>query len=240
MLDKKELKYKFVKYSKNTIGRDFCVGDIHGNFSILEKLLELVKFDKTKDRLFSVGDLVDRGLESLRAIEFINYDWFYPISGNHEQIIINIGLKKYEEAYPKNKINKEGNQWFFELNDKDKIDIIEKFKTLPIAIQVGKVGLVHASPLGSWRATINSIKKNREKKVKELFWSRKLAKKASNNKKITPVSGIEHVIVGHTIFKDPLYTANMYFLDTGFYNVGGSMCLLNLDNLKIEARIYNN
>lgn len=231
--------YKFIKFGKNTKGRDFCVGDIHGNFTALEKLLLMVNFDKTKDRLFSVGDLVDRGLESLRAIEFINYDWFYAIAGNHERIIVNIKLKSYEEAYPKNKVNKEGNQWYFNLTDEDKMKYVKTFEDLPIAIQVGNVGLVHASPLGSWRATVNAIKKNREKKVKEIFWSRKLAKRVAAKKKIPTISGIKHVVVGHTIFKEPIYTSNMFFLDTGFYNTGGSMCLLNLDTLKIEARIYN-
>ena len=45
----------------NDLGRDFIIGDLHGHWSVLERLLEEVSFDKAKDRLFSVGDLVDRG-----------------------------------------------------------------------------------------------------------------------------------------------------------------------------------
>lgn len=84
---------KYIKYEKNLIGKDYVVGDIHGSFSALEKLLFKIGFDKKKDRLFSVGDLVDRGNESYKSLEYLSYPWFYAISGNHEQIIIKVGLK---------------------------------------------------------------------------------------------------------------------------------------------------
>ena len=61
--------FKF--FPKNHEGRDFVVGDLHGMFQTLEALMETVKFDTTIDRLFSVGDLVDRGPESKRVVEFL-------------------------------------------------------------------------------------------------------------------------------------------------------------------------
>lgn len=230
---------KFVKMTINTEGRDFAVGDIHGNYSALEELLKLVNFDPTKDRLFSVGDLVDRGRENYRVLEFLSYPWFYAILGNHEKMIINIGLKSYAEAYPPNKVNKAGNQWFFKLSDEDRIKHIEAFKNLPIAMQLGNIGLVHAQPLGSWRATINAIKKNRTKLIDNLYWSRVHAKKVAKNKKIPVTSGIKHVVVGHSIFEDPIYSGNTYFLDTGYFYANGSLSLLNLKTMNIEARVYN-
>lgn len=50
----------YAKYGANILGRDFVVGDIHGEFSKLSKLLSSVEFNENSDRLFSVGDLVDR------------------------------------------------------------------------------------------------------------------------------------------------------------------------------------
>ena len=51
-------------YEANLEGRDFVVGDIHGEYDQFMKELEKVNFDKNIDRVFSVGDLVDRGKDS--------------------------------------------------------------------------------------------------------------------------------------------------------------------------------
>lgn len=72
------------KFDKNVNGRDFIVGDIHGNYSLLLKLLEAVKFDFSVDRLFSTGDLVDRGPEPNETLQLIDEPWFHPVMGNHD------------------------------------------------------------------------------------------------------------------------------------------------------------
>ncbi|WP_156411270.1 hypothetical protein [Alishewanella sp. WH16-1] len=48
-------------FAKNTKGRDFFVGDVHGRNDLLSKCLTCVNFNKSTDRIFSVGDLSDRG-----------------------------------------------------------------------------------------------------------------------------------------------------------------------------------
>ncbi len=45
----------------NQAGRDFVVGDVHGCFRTLECALLEIEFDPSRDRLFGVGDLVNRG-----------------------------------------------------------------------------------------------------------------------------------------------------------------------------------
>lgn len=45
----------------NHAGRDFVVVDLHGCLDQLEALLKAIGFDPARDRLFSVGNLVDRG-----------------------------------------------------------------------------------------------------------------------------------------------------------------------------------
>lgn len=49
----------------------YCIGDIHGCFAELEALLDLIKFDSNKDQLYFVGDLVNRGPDSLKVLRFI-------------------------------------------------------------------------------------------------------------------------------------------------------------------------
>lgn len=72
----------------NEQGRDFVIGDLHGSLACFHKLLEGLNFDKTKDRMFSVGDLVDRGPNSLECLELIKEPWFYCVLANHEQMML--------------------------------------------------------------------------------------------------------------------------------------------------------
>lgn len=44
---------------ENTLGTDFVVGDLHGQYSLLMAELDGLGFDDAKDRLLCVGDLVD-------------------------------------------------------------------------------------------------------------------------------------------------------------------------------------
>ena len=74
-------------FAANETGRDFVIGDLHGSFSLLEKMLEHVSFDTETDRLFSVGDLVDRGPESLECLELLQMPWFHSVYSNHENMM---------------------------------------------------------------------------------------------------------------------------------------------------------
>jgi serine/threonine protein phosphatase 1 len=73
----------------NRSGRDFVVGDLHGCRKNLDHLLQLVEFDRSVDRLISVGDLVDRGPNSLDCLLLLKAPWFHAVMGNHEQLMLN-------------------------------------------------------------------------------------------------------------------------------------------------------
>lgn len=63
---------KHVKtYNRNLAGRDFVVGDIHGCYDQLTNLLKEIKFNFAKDRMFAVGDLVDRGSKSKEVLDLL-------------------------------------------------------------------------------------------------------------------------------------------------------------------------
>ena len=72
------------KLPANCLGKDYVIGDLHGCLDLLWRLLDEVKFDQHCDRLFSVGDLVDRGPDSLACLHLIKEPWFYAVKGNHE------------------------------------------------------------------------------------------------------------------------------------------------------------
>jgi len=75
-------------YPLNTLGRDLVVGDVHGCFSMLDAALKEMDFDPTRDRLFGVGDLVDRGGESPDILDAVRRHQIKAVRGNHEQMIL--------------------------------------------------------------------------------------------------------------------------------------------------------
>jgi serine/threonine protein phosphatase 1 len=61
---------RFRRIAANTRGRDLA-GDIHGHFQRLQQCLDGVGFNPAVDRLFSIGDLVDRGPHSAQALDWL-------------------------------------------------------------------------------------------------------------------------------------------------------------------------
>ena len=78
-----------LRVPRNTLGRDLVVGDLHGHRHLLEAELERVAFDTRRDRLFCVGDLVDRGPDSLATARLVEEPWFHAVLGNHELMLLN-------------------------------------------------------------------------------------------------------------------------------------------------------
>jgi len=64
-------------FASNKHGHDYVVGDVHGDYERLTDLLLVIKFDVTVDRLFAVGDLIDRGPDSVKCLELLNESWFF-------------------------------------------------------------------------------------------------------------------------------------------------------------------
>jgi serine/threonine protein phosphatase 1 len=71
------------RIAANSRGRDFVIGDLHGCLDQLQLKLALVSFAPERgDRLFAVGDLVDRGPDSLGCLNLLREPWFFSVLGN--------------------------------------------------------------------------------------------------------------------------------------------------------------
>lgn len=118
-------------YDKNETGNDYVVGDLHCQFDQLDKQLFEINFDKAKDRLFAVGDLIDRANikeDGYRVLEFLNQSWFFSTLGNHEELILTLlSLPKswFETVYRSAMQN--GAQWLTKNDEKLAKVLYQKF-----------------------------------------------------------------------------------------------------------------
>src|SRR5690554_4231181 len=64
----------------------YIIGDIHSCFASLQSLLEKVDFNPSRDELWAVGDLIGRGPEPLRTLNYLYRlgNAFQCTLGNHD------------------------------------------------------------------------------------------------------------------------------------------------------------
>ncbi len=213
---------------RNRSGRDFVVGDIHGHFELFDLLLKDIEFDPTVDRMISVGDTIDRGPESERALYFWKQSWFYLVRGNHEAMLAGSAdlLTGMSNLWMKN-----GGEWSFDVPESMLDEMAEMYDYLPYTISIetphGNVGVVHADlpTHGNWTKLIKDLQKHKikEKDLKTLLWSRDTYRKYRMSLeyggafKESFVEGIHKVYVGHSIVRNPVLFGNTMFIDTGAY-----------------------
>ena len=94
----------------------YVIGDIHGQYQKLRNLLEKMNYDET-DTLYVLGDVVDRGKESMKALQYLmELPNCYCLIGNHEVM----ALKCLRLL--KNEVNED---FIISINDDDMLELVE-------------------------------------------------------------------------------------------------------------------
>lgn len=134
------------RFSRNTLGKDLFVGDIHGNLELFIHALKVLHFNKYRDRVFSVGDLTDRGDDSLRCLNLAREKWFFPVLGNHDSFI----LERFDQdPYRKSMWLMNGGEWWLSLTQAEKEAARETVAscfslTLSVEVNQWRIGVLHA------------------------------------------------------------------------------------------------
>lgn len=223
------------RFPRNTIGRDFVCSDVHGYFDLLAERMDQVKFEPSRDRMFAVGDLGDRGPFSAESVEWIGKHWFHSVLGNHELIAMGVAAGRHSvEHFLKN-----GGLWFLQLTDAQRNAIAQVFATLPFAIEIdsshGRVGIVHAEIRGkSWDQFIadfeGATSNNKKRELIEVCcWSRKTIDAWDEHKTIpAPIDDLHMLVVGHSRVVEPTLLGNIHYIDTGAYKTG-NLTVIQID-----------
>lgn len=127
----------------------YAIGDVHGQYDALCRLLEAINYKKEDDQLWFVGDLVNRGPDSLGVLRLVRAlgDQAKVVLGNHDfsmlvqaQRFKDIKIKKATQAI---------------LDAPDGLKLLEYLRNTPmmqIDEQLGVV-MVHAGWYPRWTVT---------------------------------------------------------------------------------------
>lgn len=102
-------------------GRDLLiVGDVHGCYDELKALLDTNHINKDNTCVAFVGDLVNKGPQSLEVVEYVMENGWYSVRGNHDEVSLNEWvLSKDKEPPPKfqwvTKLSKKSLDWLYDL-----------------------------------------------------------------------------------------------------------------------------
>lgn len=211
---------------KNKKGQDFLVGDIHGCYAQLNKQLKEIGFNKKRDRLICVGDLINRGENSVAVLELLHQPWFFSTFGNHEHLFLR-GMRDNSSRH-KMLFLQNGGDWIAQTKQEQWQTWFNLIADLPLAIELinhqdKKIGVIHADFIDhNWR----NLKHFNHQQRMQCIWSRENFKAKTNSQ----VKHIDWVVHGHSIVNNITYVNNHIFIDAGAYK-GNALIILPINEL---------
>lgn len=122
----------------------WAIGDLQGCFDPLQALLERCGFDRRRDRLWFVGDLINRGPKSLETLRFVRDlgDAAVTVLGNHDLSLLMIaaGHGKLHRLDTFHHI----------LDAPDRDELLVWLRERPMMHVEGRFAMVHAGLLPQW------------------------------------------------------------------------------------------
>jgi bis(5'-nucleosyl)-tetraphosphatase (symmetrical) len=122
----------------------YAIGDVQGCFDELKQLLARCGFTKETDRLWFVGDLVNRGPKSLEVLRFVRQlgDRAVAVLGNHD-----LHLVTQHEGFER---TRKDDTFDDVLNAPDRKELVDWLRARPMMHLEGSWAMVHAGLLPQW------------------------------------------------------------------------------------------
>jgi len=122
----------------------YAIGDLQGCFRPLMRLLDRVGFDRSRDRLWFVGDLVNRGPGSLEVLRFVRDlgDRAVVTLGNHDLHLL-VVADGFAKRHPDDTLGEI-------LAAPDRDELLAWLRTRPLFHTEGEFAMVHAGLLPGW------------------------------------------------------------------------------------------
>lgn len=203
----------------------FVVGDIHGCYDRLMSQLSELKFDQSKDLLVSVGDIIDRGPQSLQCLALINEEWFRCVRGNHEQMAIDAPTKPSHSRMWFNN----GGHWFSHLDSDQQMyarDLIIESAKLPLFIDLQtsnqKVVIAHAD------YPDNAYELGKPVSEYDALWGRDRFNNIVDGHG-GEITGADQFYFGHTPIERHIKAWNQNYIDTGAV-FGGMLTIVQVQS----------
>jgi len=167
--------------------RQIVVGDVHGHYDTLLRLLEAVNPGAT-DQVDFLGDLIDRGPNSRAVVALVmNTPNYRTIRGNHEEMAIAAFTKDADTALRQSWLNSGGHQTLQSYYRRAELrEHLEWLQHQPVYRDLGEYWLVHAG--------IDPRRPIAEQTSREFCWIRD-----SFHRSPEPYFADKLTIIGHTI-----------------------------------------
>lgn len=213
----------------NRAGRDLVVGDVHGCFRTVERALSELRFDPDRDRLFGVGDLVNRGPHSTDALTWLENRFHSVTLGNHERPIRDwfrakvLGSRERAHCWLRKVARADYHRWAKALG--------EMPFALTIETQHGPVGVIHAQvPHLRWDRTVELLSTG-DPAMMDIALLGFEDHEHEVRARSRPVHGLRALVHGHWPVPEVETTLNRWNIDTG----AGAEALNRLSFLEVNA-----
>ena len=198
----------------NPHGRDFVVGDVHGCFRTLEHALAELRFEPGRDRLFGVGDLVNRGPLSAEAVDWLEHRFEAVTLGNHDRA----ALRWFKANLRRSNARPQG--WIRALKRDDYPRWVAALGQMPLALTIdtpyGSVGVVHAEPPNlDWARATALLEAEANSDIDNALLGFEESTPNLDQTRKQPVQGLRTLVSGHFVVAAVQTTANRWNLDTG-------------------------
>ncbi|MGH8852069.1 MAG: symmetrical bis(5'-nucleosyl)-tetraphosphatase [Casimicrobiaceae bacterium] len=122
----------------------YAVGDIQGCYAEFQQLLDLIAFEPVRDRLWLVGDLVNRGPESLQVLRAVRSlgESAITVLGNHDFHLLTVAAG-HRRPHHNDTLGA-----ILEAPDRD--ELLAWLRARPLVVLHDEWLLVHAGLLPSW------------------------------------------------------------------------------------------